>query len=85
MWECCAACCRRVNGAQRARLVVVLEEDARARPRVHRRPDSAVKALLHILTSHQAGWPDFALLAAYERLDFCQKVRAPNSRMTCQH
>lgn len=73
MWECCAACCRKVNGAQRARLVVVLEARRPCASASPQRPDSAVKALLHILTSHQAEWPDFALLAACERLDFGQE------------
>lgn len=30
-------------------------------------PDSAAKVLLHVLTSRRAIWPDFLLLAAYER------------------
>lgn len=67
---CCAACCRRVNGARArwSRLVVVLET---MRPCVKgsaERPDSAAKALLHILTSRRKIWPDFVLLAACERL-----------------
>lgn len=38
-----------------------------ARPRVHRRPDSTVMALLHVLNPRRVTWPDFAMLAVGSR------------------
>ena len=35
-------------------------------------PDSAAKVLLHILTSRRAIWPDFDMLAEYQKVSFSQ-------------